>query len=143
MEDCAFSEIDDSEESMEEAENWEAEEEMEKICTEDDIHHNNFSLGYFHEGLPSFMKDGCYFGGYSCRDCKKKFVPKITLGNEEKEYRPTPNKPVHACTCIQTKRYKCEHAYCHPCFIPHLADCGNTKDSPRKKRGAAVYNIGP
>ena len=119
----------------------ELEEEEEKICTEEDIYHNNFSLGYFEETLSSFTRDHCYFGGYNCRDCKKKFVDKLTPGNEEKECRPTERDPVHGCHCIK-QRLKCEHAYCHPCFLPRLAGCGNTKDSPRKKRRVAVYNAG-
>ena len=136
MDDFALGGICNSDESLKEAEGWAAEE---KICEADDEHHNNYSLCYFHEGLASYMKDGCYLGGHNCKDCKKKFVNEITPGNEETEYRPTERKPVHACSCVKLG-LKCEHAYCDPCFIPHLADCGNDPRSPRKRRGAAVYN---
>lgn len=127
--------IDDSEESMREAEGWA------RICRENDEHHNNYSLGYFHEGDARYTKDGYYLAGYNCRDCKKKFVDKVTPGNEEKEYRPTPTIPVHACNCIKLE-LECEHAYCHPCFVPLLAACGNKPASPRRRRVVTMHNIG-
>lgn len=141
MEDFSFGDIDKSDESMQEAESWASEEEQ-KTCKEDNEHHNNFSLSYFHEGKAGYMRDGCYLGGHKCRDCKKTLVEKYTKGNEANEYKATESKPVHACSCIKLGM-KCEHVYCDPCFIPRLCECGKTKGSPRKRRGVAVYNVGP
>lgn len=141
VDDGTLKDIDNSDESMEEAKNWAASEEGVTIClpvcTVTEEMHRNFSLSYYEEGKPSYVDSN--YQGQTCKDCEKMFVFKPTPGKEDNEFKPSPSKPLHACLSVRCGRVQCEHIYCHPCFHRRLTEV--SPKSPRKKRSAAVHNV--
>lgn len=132
-----------------------------EACTEED--HSDYHDNYKFEGQTSFV-DNSYLFGQTCAACDKLFVgtkKKASEIDQDREWRPCESHPAYFCVKCYDNRWLPKmkelsaterrewlqksdgkplvklHCFCEPCFSFRRGQCGNTPDSPRKKRDCA------